>query len=213
MSAAAQFSKTVETVMCVRDNAEVIRDQQSVVKEGHFNNRFNTLENQLNMTSFEVGLRKEDDLTIVSPQVTPLQKETLDPLLTRSLALLMKAKRIPEPPQSFDFDIAYQGRLSLAMASVQSNAMEATLAKWQPYAEVSPVYENMKWDIGFRKSWLAAGAPADVLTDFDEMMEKRKADEELQLAAAQAEIAETASKAYKNVETVPEDGSIAAGLV
>ena len=167
----------------------------------------------VSMTAFEVGIRKEDDLTIVSPQVTPLQKETLDPLLTRSLALLMKAKRIEEPPQTFDFDIAYQGRLSLAMASVQSNAMEATLAKWQPYAEVSPVYENLDWDEGFRKSWLAAGAPADVLVDFDEMIKARKKDKELQEAAAQAEIAETASKAYKKVETVPEEGSLAAGLV
>ena len=211
--AGAQFPKPLETGMDVRVNAEVIRDQQTVVKEGHFNNRFNTLEDKQNMTAFEVGIRKEDDLTIVSPQVTPLQKETLDPLLTRSLALLMKAKRIPEPPQSFDFDIAYQGRLSLAMASVQSNAMEATLAKWQPYADVSPVYENMKWDIGFRKSWLAAGAPADVLTDFDEMMEKRAENAELEKAAAQAQVAETGSKALKNVSGAIDESSVAAGLV
>ena len=211
--AGAAFPKPLETGMDVRVNAEVIRDQQTVVKEGHLNNRFNTLENKQNMTAFEVGIRKEDDLTIVSPQVTPLQKETLDPLLTRALNLLMKAKQIEEPPQTFDFDIAYQGRLSLAMASVQSNAMEATLAKWQPYAEVSPVYENIDWDEGFRKSWLASGAPADVLTDFDTMMEARQKDKELQEAAAQAETAETASKAYKNVLTAPEAGSVAEGLI
>ena len=211
--AGAKFPEPLNTGMDVRVNAEVIRDQQKVVTDGHFNNRFNTLENKQNMTAFEVGIRKEDDLTIVSPQVTPLQKETLDPLLSRSLNLLVKAKRIPEPPQTFDFDIAYQGRLSLAMASVQSNAMEATLAKWQPYAEVSPVYENMKWDEGFRKSWLASGAPADVLTDFDEMMEKRVENAELEKAAAQAQVAESASKAFKNVSGAVDESSVAAGLV
>ena len=165
------------------------------------------------MTAFEVGVRKEDYLTIVSPQVTPLQKETLDPLLSRSLSLLVKAKRISEPPQDFDFDINYQGRLSLAMAGVQSNAMEATLAKWQPYSEASPVFDNVDWDKGFRQSWLASGSPADVLVDFDTMMEKRKEIEQLQLAEAQAQISETASKAYRNISKAAEDGSPAEQLV
>ncbi len=208
----AQFPQPLDTGSNLQLNAEIIRDQQAVVKEGFLINRFNTLENKRNMTAFEVGVRKEDDLTIVSPQVTPLQKETLDPLLTRSLELLVKAKRIPSPPQSFDFDIAYQGRLSLAMASVQSNAMEATLAKWQPYAEATPVYRNLNWHTAFRKSWLSSGAPADVLTDFDEMIEQLKKEDELVEAAAQAQVAETASKAFKNVSTAAEEGSVAEAL-
>ncbi len=211
--AGAQFPEPWKSGVNVQLNAEVIRDQQTVVKEGFLINRFNTLENKRNMTAFEVGVRKEDDLTIVSPQVTPLQKETLDPLLTRSLSLLVKAKRIEQPPQSFDFDIAYQGRLSLAMASVQSNAMEATLAKWQPYGEVSSVYENVDFDKGFRKSWLAGGAPADVLTDFDKMIADRKKREQLQEAAAQAQVAAEASKAFKNVNQTIEEGSVAEQLV
>ncbi len=211
--AGSQFPVPLNTGTNLQLNAEVLRDQQTVVKEGFLINRFNTLENKRNMTAFEVGVRKEDDLTIVSPQVTPLQKETLDPLLIRSLELLVKAKRIPQPPQTFDFDIAYQGRLSLAMASVQSNAMEATLAKWQPYSEVTPVYRNLDWHKAFRTSWLASGAPADVLTDFDEMIKELKEEEELNKAAAQAQIAETASKAFKNVGTTPEEGSPAEALV
>ena len=99
------------------------------------------------------------------------------------------------------------------MASVQSNAMEATLAKWQPYGEVSPVYENVNWDEAFRKSWLASGAPADVLKDFDEMIEERKENIALQKAAAQAEVADTASKAYRNVSKASEPDSLAEQLV
>ena len=211
--AGSQFPVPLNTGANLQINAEVLRDQQNTVKEGFLINRFNTLENKRNMTAFEVGVRKEDDLTIVSPQVTPLQKETLDPLITRSLELLVKAKRVPEPPQTFDFDIAYQGRLSLAMASVQSNAMEAVLAKWQPYGEITPVYQNVNFDKGFRTSWLAGGAPADVLTEFDKMMEERKEAEDLQKAAAQAEIAKTGSEAYKNVQTAAEEGSVAEQLI
>ncbi len=211
--AGAQFPAPLDTGTNVLLNAEVIRDQQKVVKEGFLINRFNTLEDKQNMTAFEVGIRKEDDLTIVSPQVTPLQKETLDPLLTRSLNLLIKAKRIPEPPKTFDFDIAYQGRLSLAMASVQSNAMEATLAKWQPYADTTFVFRNLNWHKAFRISWMAAGAPADVLTDFDEMIKDLKKENDLLEAQAQAEIADTASKAFRNVNKTIESGSPAEQLV
>ena len=209
----AQFPEPLKTGVNLQLNAEVIRDQQRVVKEGFLINRFNTLEDKKNMTAFEVGIRKEDDLTIVSPQVTPLQKEMLDPLLVRSLNLMVKAKRIPEPPRTFDFDIAYQGRLSLAMASVQSNAMEATLAKWQPYSEISPVFRNLNWHKAFRTSWLASGAPADVLTDFDEMIKELKKESDLLEAQAQAEVADTASKAYRNVAKAAEAGSPAEQLV
>ncbi|KKM17059.1 hypothetical protein LCGC14_1679610, partial [marine sediment metagenome] len=205
----AKFPEPLLTGTNIQLNAEVIRDQQRVVKEGFLINRFNTLEDKQNMTAFEVGVRKEDDLTIVSPQVTPLEKETLDPLLTKVLNLLVKARRIEEPPESFDFDIAYQGRLSLAMASVQSNAMEATLAKWQPYAEITPVFENVSFDKGFRLSWLASGAPADVLTNFEEMLKARKSQAELDELAAQTQIAETGSKAYRNVAKAAEEGSLA----
>ena len=209
----AQFPQPWTSGVNVQLNAEVIRDQQATVKKGFFNDRFNTLEDKRNMTAFEVGIRKEDDLTIVSPQVTPLQKETLDPLLSRSLNLLVKAKRIEEPPQTFDFDIAYQGRLSLAMASVQSNAMEATLAKWAPYAESTSVLENVNFDKGFRESWLASGSPADVLTDFDEMLKSRKEIEDLQKAGAQAEVADTAAKALSRVDKAPEPGSPAETII
>ena len=209
----AQFPEPWKSGVNVQLNAEVIREQQNVVKEGFLINRFNSLEGKRNMTAFEVGVRKEDDLTIVSPQVTPLQKETLDPLLTRSLNLLVKAKRIEEPPESFDFDVNYQGRLSLAMAAVQTNAMEATLSKWAPYAQLSPVLENIDWDKGFRESWLASGAPADVLKDFDEMMEARQKQQQLQEAAAQASIAKDGAKALKDASSTPEENSPAEQLM
>jgi hypothetical protein len=117
-------------------------------------------------------------------------------------------KRIPAPPVSFDFDIAYQGRLALAMASVQSNAMEATLAKWAPYAQIKPeIFENIDFDKAIRESWLASGAPADNLNDFDEMIAQRKKIEDIQMADAQVNIADTASKAYRNTSQVADDGS------
>ncbi len=204
--AGAPFPQPLQTGTNVALNAEIIREQRILVKEGFFNNRFQSLTDHRNMTAFEASIRKEDDLTIISPAITSLQKETLDPMLSRVLNLLIKAKRIKEPPVTFDFDIAYQGRLSLAMASVQSNAMIATLSQWAPYAEVSPVFENVDWDKSFREAWLASGAPADKLVDFDEMIAERATAQQLQTTAAEADIADTGAKALNSVASAQEKG-------
>jgi hypothetical protein len=210
----AQMPQPWQTGTNVALNAEIIANQQSIVKEGFFNNRFQSLDDQQNMTAFEVGVRKEDDLSVVSPAVTSLQKETLDPLLGRALNLLIGMGKIEKPPISFDFDVAYQGRLALAMAAVQSNAMLATLSLWAPYAQVKPeIFENIDFDKSIRESWLAAGAPANNLNDFDEMMAQREEIQNIQMAGAQAGILDTGSKAYKNMGTAPEEGSATASLM
>ncbi len=210
--AGAMKPEALQTGANIALNAEVIRDQQQIVKDGFFNSLFQSLVGLKNMTATESVIRKEDDLTIVAPAITALQKEIFSPLISRVLNLLVKARRIPEPPQDFDFDLVYQGRLALAMSNVQSNAMEATLAKWAPFAQLSPVLDNVDWDEAFRISWLASGAPAEALVDFNNMIEERKRIKQLQEAAAEAEIAATASEAYKNVNQTPVPGSPAEAL-
>ncbi len=123
-----------------------------------------------------------------------------------------KDNRIPNPPDTFDYDVVYQGRLALAMSNVQANAQEVVLAKWQPYMEVTPILENADLDKAFRTSWIAQGAPAENLTDYDEMIEARQARAEQEQMREQAEIAETGSKAYKNVSSAAEAGSLAEAL-
>ncbi len=209
----AQFPQPLDTGTNVELNAELIRDQQQIVRDGFFNNLFQTFVGLKNISSAtEAQIRKEDDLTIIAPAITSLQKEIFNLIILRVLNLAMKARRIPGSPVSFDFDIVYQGRLALAMSNVQTNAIETTLAKWQPYMQVSPVLENVDFDKSFRLSWLNAGAPAEGLSDFDEMIEKRAEVEQLQMAAAQTEVAESASKAYRNVQKTPEEGSLAEAL-
>lgn len=210
--AGAMEPKALNTGTNVQLNAEIIAQQQQFVREGFFNDLFQSLKEHKNMTAYEAGIRKEDDLTIISPAITSLQKEIFNKIILRTLNLAIKAKRIPQPPISFDFDIVYQGRLALAMSNVQTNAIEATLAKWAPYAEVTPVFDNVNFDVSFRTSWLNAGAPAEGLKDTEVRDSEREEVKQLQKANAEAEIAEKASKAYRNVEKAPEEDSLAAAI-
>ncbi|KKL91999.1 hypothetical protein LCGC14_1889130, partial [marine sediment metagenome] len=170
-----------------------------------------------NMTATEVDARIEELIVIVTPAVVSLANEIFSPMLTRILDLLIKTpkkgKRIPQPPASFDYDVVYQGRLALAMANVQSNAALTVLAAYQPYQEITPVLENVNIDTTFRESWINAGANAENLTDFDAMIEARQARQDADKLAAQAETAETGSKALKNLSGTPEAGSLAEALV
>ena len=208
----AQFPQPWDTGTNVALNAEIIRDQQLLVKDAMFNNLFRSLDGLKNMTLGEAVIRKEDDLVIVAPPIISVQKETLSPLIERTLNLLKSIKKIPEPPVSFDFDIVYQGRLALAMTNIQTNAIEAALAKWQPYTEITNVLDNVDFDKAFRLVWLNGGAPAEALKDFDKMIKDRVQAENLRIAEAQAEVAKTASEAYRNVNKTVETGSLAEAI-
>ncbi len=211
----AEFPKALDTGTNVNLNAEIIAQQRNVVKEGLFNDLFQALADHRNMTATETVGRIEESIVMIAPAITALQKEIFSPLITRVLNLLKKARRIPEPPVSFDFDIVYQGRLALAMSNLQTNAMEATLAKWQPYVQLAPQnpYDNVDWDKSFRTSWLNSGAPAEGLRDEKKMRAERGEIREIQLAQARADVAESGSKAYRNVAKAAEAGSPAEQLV
>jgi len=208
--------KALQTGINAALNAEILRDQQDVVRNGFFYNLFQALAEHRNMTATEVVERKEEKITFLAPAITSLQKEIFSPLIERVLHLLRtttkKDRRIPEPPVSFDFDIVYSGLLALAMSNVQANAMEATLAKWAPYDERLRVFDNVDPQKAFRKSWISGGAPAEVLREIEDIEADREIEKQLQVAAAQTEIAESASKAYRNVNEVPEEGSLAATI-
>jgi len=208
----AMEPKPLNTGMNVQLNAELIAQQQEVVKEAFFNDLFQALAQHRNMTATEVVERVEEKIVHLAPAITALQKEIFSPLIKRVFNLLSRARKIEPPPIETDFEVIYQGRLALAMSNMQTNAIEATLAKWAPYAQIADIFSNVDFDTAFRTSWLNAGAPAEGLKDYDQMMAEREEAKQLQMASAQAQIADDASKAYRNVSKSPDPNSLAAAM-
>jgi hypothetical protein len=194
-----------------RLTAECIAAQQQIVKDAFFNNLFRTLEDYRNMTATEVMGRREEGLVILSPTVGAVTKELIDPLVMIQLSLL-DDDQLEKAPDGLELTIAYQGRLALAMSAMQTNAIEATLAKWQPYTEQYPVFDNLDVDKAFRLSAITAGVPAEVMKDIDVMNAQRQENQVKQQAMMDAKIADDASKAYKNVNQPIEQGSLAGML-
>jgi hypothetical protein len=183
--------------------AEVIRDQRAIVTDGFFNDLFSALAQFRNMTATEVVERVEEKMVLLAPIISGLQKELFDPIITRVLDLIADGKRVLSPPQDIDIDVVYQGRLALAMSNMQTNAIEVSLAKWAPYAELG-VMDNFDTDSASRRSWLNSGAPAEDLVPVEVRDARRKEAKDRQEAAENAQIGETASKAIKNVSGAEE---------
>ena len=178
--------------------AEIINDQRQIIRDGFFNDLFSALAQFRNMTATEVVERVEEKMVLLAPIISALQKELFDPIITRVLELINDGKRLVSPPQDIDIDVVYQGRLALAMSNMQTNAIEITLAKWTPYAELG-VMENVDLDKSFRRSWINSGSPAEDLRPIGEVKAERLERQRQAEAAQLAEVGETASKAIRNV--------------
>ncbi len=210
--AGAKYPEALRTGSNAQLNAEIIAQQQQLIREGFFNDLFDALANYRNMTATEVVQRVEEKMVLLAPAISALQKELFDPLITRVLDLLPESA-LEKPPFEFDKNIVYQGRLALAMSNMQTNAIESTLAKWQPYLELAPdLFDNIKLDDAFRTSALNAGVPAEMLTDEEFRTQIRSERNARNQAAMDAQVMADASKAYKNVAVAPQPGSMAAML-
>jgi hypothetical protein len=179
--------------------AEVISLERQGIMEGFFNDLFQALAQYRNMTATEVVERVEEKMVILAPSISGLQKELWDPLISDSKDLLIGTEEFPEDV-GVELDVVYQGRLALAMSNMQTNAIEATIAKWSPYQQFYPVLDNLDLDKAFVTSALNAGVPADIVVSEEDVAAKRKQSQELEQAAAQAEIAATGSQAIKNIQ-------------
>ena len=183
----------------------MIEKQQRIIKDGYFNDLFDALEDQRNMTATEADIRQQSKLVILAPMVNALQRELFDPLLVRVFNLMINetTKEVIKPaPKKFDYDVVYQGRLAVAMATLQANATETHLAKWAPYEELFPVGDNINLDEAYRRTALNSGVPGDLMRTPEEVEEIRADRAQKADVEQQAQIAATAAKAYKD-STVP----------
>ena len=153
------------------------------------------------MTATEVDERVSEGLTLAAPLITPLNHEILDPMFLQVLDSIPENK-LPPRPEGLKLKIVYQGRLALAMGKLQAAAGERWVAKWSPLSEIYPVLDNVDIDGLARDSALNEGVPAERIVPEDVRDQRRAAQQQRQQIAEGVGIAETASKAYKNVAGV-----------
>jgi hypothetical protein len=211
----AKYPEALQTGFNPQLNSEIIRGYKQDIRDGYSINAFDALQDHRNMTAEEVIQRSKDSLTLLSFFVGSEQQDC-DLLINRIFTLLYESGEIPKIISTsggeVEYNIAYNSRLSMTMASVQSSATEQFLAKWAPYNELKPVLDNFDMDVAARMSAFAQGVSARIVRPQSDVEEERQARAQQQQQMAGAELAATAAKAYKDASVPAQENSLAQAL-
>lgn len=165
------------------------------------------------MTATEVNVRYEMMQRILGPTLGRLEHEFLAPLINRVFNILNRRKMLPEaPPELAQFykegglhEIEYEGPLQRAQRLSDLAAIQRFTQMVVPLAQVDmAILDIIDLDEVARVVAKAAGVPAAMIRDQDEIDEKRAQRAEQQAAQAQAQQMESASKAGGQVAPLME---------
>jgi hypothetical protein len=180
---------------------ETIQFYQGEVKRLMFNDTFLAFNNiTKEMNNPEVMERINEKMTLLGPAVGRYLSEVLNPIVQRTVGILWRKGRLPEPPKELldnpEYEIDFVGALAQAQRRSELNTLVTGLTMIGQMAQMSPeVLDKVNPDDVVDQVWSITGAPISVLRDDSEiksireerakqMMEQKKMVAVQQIAAA-----------------------------
>lgn len=197
---------------------DILQMQQEISHRAFFADVFAPLANLPGdrRTTVEIIQRVKQATKKLALPVYRLETELFTPTLTRVVTLLIRNGRIPYPPPELEgrtFGIEYIGELALAMRDQQSKAFQQFAGL---VSEFDPIFPGAKDTISMERALpdiaINFGVKTEHLATEEEIAAKRQARAQ-QLQQQQAlQMAEVASKGYKDTRQTAEEGSPAGEL-
>lgn len=163
------------------------------------------------MTAFEVAQRLAEKVTAFSPTFYRLQTEVVTPILSRVFAILYRAGKFPEPPQSVLVpteggmfalatpEVTPTSKLAMAIKAAENQAFGQLMGIMSPLAEMRPdLLDNYDLDKVVRGIGLNLGVPEDWQRDIADVEELRGARAEAAAQEQAVALAQGAAKAAKD---------------
>ena len=159
----------------------------------------------LRFSATEVSARMRQKMPILGPILARQEAEFLDPLIRRTINILMRSYQLPEMPQEMEnnFKIEYMNPVSISMRSGELNSMNQLFEMILPLAQIVqtiPMYFNTQQILANTAEVLQI--PTSNLRtkeEVDEMIaeQQRQQQEQAQIQQAQvaSELDESAAKA------------------
>ena len=166
------------------------------------------------MTATEVVERTERTLRLLGPTLGRLQSEFLGPMIERIYGVLVRAGRLPEPPESIaeqELKIEYVSPLARAQRQTETQGIMRTLEFVGPIAGIDPqAAQIIKGADTVRHIAELNGVPPMLLKSDDELMAEIQAQQEAQAAQQQmmqgAEVMDMMQKGANVAKTAGEAG-------
>jgi hypothetical protein len=136
------------------------------------------------MTATEVNVRYELMQRLLGPTLGRLQNDFLDPLVSRTFKILMRAGQLPEVPESLreaggEMDIEYTGPLARAQRMTEADSMTRWVNNLAPLAQLKPeILDNVDFDAFARELGETLGVPASNVRSEIDIKRIRKSREE-----------------------------------
>lgn len=161
----------------------VIEDLRGQVRRAFFEDQLELKESPA-MTATEVNVRYELMQRLLGPTLARLQSDLLDPLIQRTLNILLRTGAIEMPPdaarQGGEVEIEYVGPLPRSQKADQAAAILGWVGQIASLAEVKPeLLDIPAWDVVFTKVGNLTGVPATAINSDEEIKdirEKRQAE-------------------------------------
>ena len=188
---------------------EMEEQRRLAIKKAFFVDLFLLLAEKTNMTATEVSQRVEEKMLILAPTLGRLMSELLDPIITRTLNILIRAGKVLPPPQGLtDYKIEYTSPLARAQKMEDIKAINNTIAMIAPVAQVIPeCLDKINADVFVDTIATINHVPPDMIRDDEEVAkvrqaraEQQQAMMEMQQAQGVADVAKTATEAGKNMK-------------
>ena len=133
------------------------------------------------MTATEVLQRNEEKMRLLGPVLGRLQSELLQPLISRSFALLLREGLLPAAPEQLqgqDIDIEYVSPLAKAQRLTDLQSMLRGFEVMMQVAEIAPVMDYLDSDKLVQYLVEVTGIPARVIRSDDEVAQMRRQQQE-----------------------------------
>lgn len=189
-----------------------LEESRTMIRLGFFNDMFDSLGDNKNMTVPEVMERIESKLVPFAPVVGRLQSELFSPVIVRCFGILFRMGAFPKIPpeliQNPSYKIEYVSRISMAIKQLEAKGLMQTLDMITPLAAQKPeLFDHFDDDAIVRGLSKNNGVPSEWIRPDEKVQAIRaaraKAIQAQQTAAQAAELAKAVPAAGK----APERGS------
>jgi hypothetical protein len=169
------------------------------------------------MNNPEVYEKINEKMTLLGPAVGRYISEMLNPIIIRTIGILFRRGKLPNPPQEFlqdpDFEIDSTSQLAQAQRRTELNSLMSGLQMVGQMAQFDPsVLDKIDSDKTVDEAWGILGAPARVLRDEEEVGDIREAkaiaaqkQEEMNMLQQSADLVKKGSEVDKNIASATKD--------
>lgn len=201
--------KPGETVqeLGIKGNIPVGRDMQEdyrqMIRQGFFTDLFLLMMNQTKqMTIPEVQERIAEKMLILGPVIGRIQAELLNPLIERTVNILLRRGKIPPPPEAIagqEYKIVYISPLAKAQRASESNSITDWLGIVGEMAKLAPeVLDMVQIDKVAERLAEIKGVDPDLVTDPETLDQIRAIKRQLEAQAQEIAMLREAMAAAKD---------------